>query len=131
LLVVEFTSLSVKLAHNRREIESTFVDYLVVLAIARWLKALLVNIARHQPEVKSYRDQIGVRLVGPIVGGIGWTRIAVRLVPVWLRRLLPVLVPVGGFMILQRRVPISPWELSSGCLSYDLHVVGIFVAVFR
>jgi len=54
LLVVEFTSLSVKLAHNRRKIESTFVDYLVDLAIARWLKALLVNIARHQPEVKSF-----------------------------------------------------------------------------
>ena len=67
-----------------------------------------------------YRDQIGLRLVGPIVGGIGWTRIAVRLVPVWLRRLLPVLVPVGGFMIRQRRVRISPWELSSGCLLSEL-----------
>jgi len=72
LLVVEFTSLSVKLAHNRRKIESTFVDYLVDLAIARWLKALLVNIARHQPEVKSYRDQIGLRLVGLLlVGSVG------------------------------------------------------------
>jgi len=26
-------------------------------SIARWLKALLVNIARHQPEVKSYRQK--------------------------------------------------------------------------
>jgi hypothetical protein len=45
----------------------------------------------HDAEVTSY---------GPIVGGIGWTRIAIRLAPVWLRGLLPVLVAVGGFMIL-------------------------------
>jgi hypothetical protein len=38
--------------------------------------------------------------IGLIVGGIGWTRIAVRLAPVQLRRLLPVLAAVGGFMIL-------------------------------
>ena len=29
----------------------------LIWSIARWLKALLVKIARHQPEVKSYRQK--------------------------------------------------------------------------